>query len=233
MTSTPGKLTVNTVTGYVEGPAKLEYNLPFPTANGAWGSGAMMGVVMHTMVGNLPGTISWFNNPASQASSHFGIAQDGTIHQFGPIGKGWISWAQAAGNDAWYSIEHADDGNPLNPLTVEQVTASAQLVECLSAFAGFPLQVSDNVNTKGYGTHSMGGGAGGGPPFPENFRAGPRPAIITLAEEIRKGVVAKPPVVDPPPPVKPPVPVPPPVAVTEAEAQAALALLGKYVGERK
>ena len=113
--ATPGKLTVDTATGHVTGPASIAYNDPFPTQNGSWGSGAMMGVVMHTMVGDLPGTVSWFNNPQAQASAHFGIDQSGNIHQFGPIGKGWIAWAQASGNEAWYSIEHADNGNPGQP----------------------------------------------------------------------------------------------------------------------
>lgn len=126
--------------GRVTASVVISYNDPFPTVNGSWGSGAIAGVVMHTMVGNLPGTIATFNNAANEVSAHFGIAQDGSVHQFGPIGKGWIAWAEMAGNNTWYSIEHADDGNPQNPLTDAQLTASAQLVEVLSRFAGFPLQ---------------------------------------------------------------------------------------------
>ncbi len=148
----------------------------------------MNGVVMHTMVGNLPGTIAVFNDPSYQASTHFGIDQTGHIHQFGPIGKGWIAWAQVAGNLTWYSIEHADDGNPENPLTDAQITASAQLVEMLSAFAGFPLQVTDSVSGKGYGAHVMGGAAWGGHTCPgPGPRAGQRAAIIALAKRIRSG----------------------------------------------
>lgn len=187
----PGRLTVGS-DGRVRGPARLEYNTPFPTNNGEWGSGAMMGVVMHTMVGNLPGVVSWFNNPDSGASAHFGIAQDGTIHQFGPIGKGWCAWAQMAGNHAWYSIEHADNGNPDNPLTYAQQVASAQLVECLSAFASFPLQVSDSVDTKGYGVHYMGGANWGGHTCPDlppqHVRSAQRAGIIAMAKQIRNPV---------------------------------------------
>lgn len=183
-----GKLTVG-ADGRLTGPARLEYNDPFPTANGFYGSGAMMGVVMHTMVGDLPGTIAWFNDPQSGASSHFGIDQTGLIHQFGPIGKGWCAWAQVQGNLLWYSIEHADDGNPDNPLTDAQLTASAQIVECLSAFAGFPLQVTDSVDVQGYGTHVMGGAAWGGHTCPdqppEHVRSAQRAEIITRALAIR------------------------------------------------
>ena len=182
-----GKLTVD-ADGKLTGPASITYNDPFPTQNGSWGSGAMMGVVMHTMVGNAPGAVAWFNNPASQASAHFCIAQDGAVTQMGPIGKGWIAWAEAAGNDAWYSIEHADNGNPANPLTTAQVTASAQIVECLSAFAGFPLQVSDSPTVKGYGWHGMGGQAWGGHfDCPGDVRKAQRGHIIALAMAIRSG----------------------------------------------
>ena len=38
----PGKLTV-TSDGRLVGPANLTYNDPFPTQNGAYGSGAMSG----------------------------------------------------------------------------------------------------------------------------------------------------------------------------------------------
>lgn len=185
----PGKLAVHP-DGRVAGPANIKYNTPFPCVNGAFETAGMMGVVMHTMAGNLPGTIGVFNNPKVQASAHFGIAQDGEIWQFGPIGKGWAAWHAVAANRAWYGIEHADDGNPRNPLTAAQITASAQLVELLSRFAGFPLQVSDSPSVRGYGTHVMGGVAwnpdghtcpGPGP------RAAQRGAIIALAMAIRHG----------------------------------------------
>jgi hypothetical protein len=180
--------------GRVTGPVAISYNNPFPTGNGSWGSGAMMGVVMHTMVGNLPGTITLFNNPApggnpsDAVSAHFGIAQDGSVHQFGPIGKGWIAWAQMAGNEAWYSIEHADAANTENPLTDAQLTASAQLVEVLSRFAGFSLQVTDSVDVQGYGIHVMGGASWGGHTCPgPGPRAGQRYEIISRAKAIRAG----------------------------------------------
>jgi hypothetical protein len=211
--TTPGHLEVG-AGGRITGHAKIGYNTPFPTKNGSWGSGAMQGVVMHTMVGNLPGTIELFNNPAPggdpgrAVSAHFGIDQQGNIHQFGPIGKGWIAWAEVAGNAAWYSIEHADNGNTRNPLTDAQITASAQLVEVLSRFAGFPLEVTDSVAGRGYGTHVMGGAAWGGHSCPgPGPRAGQRAEIIALAKAIRAG--------DKPP--------------TRAEALAAAKLVAAYV----
>lgn len=184
--STPGKLTVR-ADGRMVGLASIGYNDPFPCVNGSWGSKAIQGVIMHTMVGNLPGTITVFNDPSYQASTHFGIDQQGHIHQFGPIGKGWIAWAEVAGNATWYSIEHADNANTENPLTEAQIVASAQLVEALSAFAGFPLQVTNSTDGRGYGTHVMGGAAWGGHTCPgPGPRAGQRHAIIELARVIRR-----------------------------------------------
>jgi hypothetical protein len=188
--------------GRVAGPAVIEYNDPFPTVCGSWGSGAMNGVIMHTMVGNLPGTITVFNelNPPDgngPRSAHFGIDQAGKIHQFGPIGKGWIAWHIAAGNDTWYGIEHADDGNPDIPLTSAQLTASAQLVECLSAFAGFPLQISDSPSVDGYGTHSMGGMPWGGHTCPDSathhVRSAQRKEVLARAQALRTPVQPPPP----------------------------------------
>jgi len=174
--------------GKLQGPVSVTHNTPWPCPNGSWGSGAMQGVIMHTMVGNLPGTVSVFNNPNYQASAHFGIAQDGSVHQFGPIGKGWIAWAEEAGNATWYSIEHADNGGTHNPLTAAQIAASAQIVEALSAFAGFHLEVTDSTSGNGYGTHVMGGQAWGGHSCPgPGPRAGQRYEIVKIARAIRSG----------------------------------------------
>lgn len=182
-----GKLTVG-ADGRLRGPLKIDHNVPWPVPNGSWGSGKIQGLVMHTMVGNLPGTIAVFNNPSYQASAHFGVAQDGSCHQFGPIGKGWIAWAEEAGNAAWYSCEFADDADTRNPLTDAQITTGAQLLECLSNYAGFPLEVTDDVHGKGLGTHVMGGSAWGGHTCPgPGPRAMQRYEIVKLAKKIRAG----------------------------------------------
>jgi hypothetical protein len=206
---TAGRLEVDAGSGRVTGPADIVYNDPFPTHNGSpGGSGAMMGAVVHTQVGNNPGTVAWFNNPASEASAFFCIAQDGQIVQMGPIGFDWAAWTQGAGNSSWYGCEFADDEHPANPLTDAQITAGAQLLELLSRFAGFPLQVTDSVDTPGLGIHSMGGVAWGNhPDCPGSVRAGQRSEIVALARDIRDGKPA-----DPPKP-----PEPDPVHVAEME----------------
>lgn len=40
------------------------------------------GIVIHIMAGTLIGTDSWFNNPKSQVSAHYGIGKNGEIHQY-------------------------------------------------------------------------------------------------------------------------------------------------------
>ncbi len=178
--------------GRLRGPASISYNSPFPCPNGTAGAMSVpkgiMGVVMHTMVGNLPGTIAAFNDPGFQASAHFGIDQGGHIHQFGPV-NGWMAWAEAEGNPNWYSIEHADSGDPDIPLTDAQLTASAQVVDALAAFGVFPLQVSDGPGQEGYGVHSMGGAAWGGHSCPDvpprHVRSSQRAEILRRAVAIR------------------------------------------------
>ena len=191
MTSTiPGKLTIDP-DGRVTGPIQITYNDPWPCKNGSKGSGAMSGLVLHTMVGNLPGTIQWFNDPAAQASAFFGVAQDGTVHQFFPLGQGWEAWAEAQGNQSWYSVETADNGTPSNPLTPQQIQSVAQLFEVLSRFAGFPLEVTDSTAGKGLILHSDGGWAWGGHfGCPGPVRAAQRPLIVDLAKQIRSASAA-------------------------------------------
>lgn len=195
MTAVPAKLHVGNG-GRLAGPGfHCSYNDPWPCANGTPGGGApkMMGAVVHTMVGTLTSCINWFNNPASSASAFFGIGEDGLVHEFGPLGVNWEAWAQGDGNPAWYSIEFADNGNPKNPLTQEQITAAAQILECLSRFAGFPLQLTDSPSVPGLGWHGMGGAAWGNhPDCPGEVRKAQRPAIIALAKEIRAGAQPKP-----------------------------------------
>lgn len=187
------KLSVDSI-GKLQGSASITYNDPWPCPNGQWNGmvvpKGIMGAVMHTMVGNLPGTIAVFNDPSWQASAHFGIDQNGHIHQFGPL-SGWMAWAQGDGNPNWYSIEHADNGNPDNPVTEAQLTASAQIVEALSAYGVFTLQEANNPGEEGYGVHSMFGAAGGGHTCPDlppqHVRSAQRAEILRRARVIRNG----------------------------------------------
>jgi N-acetylmuramoyl-L-alanine amidase-like protein len=176
--------------GWVKGIA----HHPSPNvASGMSVPASVLGVVMHTMVGNLPGTDSEFLNSNAQVSAHFGIGQDGTVIQWVDVLGGVdVAWAEMAGNPNWYSIEHADDGNPLNPLTPQQITASAQVVELLSRVGNFPLQEANSPSQEGYGVHYMGGAGWGGHTCPDIGPSHPvrslqRPLILATAKAIRAG----------------------------------------------
>jgi hypothetical protein len=194
------KLTVGSEGRLHGGPAiqdRMSYDPNWPCVNGTPGGGAsdMNGVVFHTMVGNLPGTEAVFNDPNYQASAFFGIGGpwdglDGAIYQFGPIGQDWMAWTQSAGNPNWYGVENADNGDPSNPLTSRMMTSFAAIIECLSAFADFPLQEANQTWERGLGVHYMGGEAWGGHSCPQNPdgsgpRAGQRPEILRRAKLIR------------------------------------------------
>lgn len=150
------------------------------------------GVVFHTMVGNLPGTDQEFENRAAQVSAHFGIGQNGEIIQWVDI-KGGTAWAEAAGNEHWYSIENADNGDPNNPMTEAQLESFASLLELLSRVGNFPLQITNSTSGQGLGVHYMGGAAWGGHTCPDeppnHIRSRQRQTIIDLAKKIRGGVV--------------------------------------------
>ena len=189
--SAPGKLAVD-AEGRVHG-ANVTWNSQWPCGNGDSGGMAVptgvSGMLVHTQVGNNPGSIAWFNNSASQASAHFCVAQDGSIVQMGPV-NGWMAWHCAAGNPNWFGCEFADNGQPSNPLTQAQVTAGAQLLELLSRpEAGrFPMQITDSPATEGLGWHGMGGAAFGGHyDCPGDVRKAQRPQIVALAVAIRSG----------------------------------------------
>lgn len=177
--------------GRVIGPIRIEYNHPFPCVNGTPGGGAsrVRGVVMHTMVCNLDVCIRLFNDPNVQASAFFGVAQDGLVHQFGPLLKNWKAWAQSDGNAEWYSIEFADDKDPNNPLTERQLESGAQLVELLSRIGHFPLEITNDPNGTGFGVHNMGGQRWGGHTCPDmpprRVRSSQRGAILELAHRVR------------------------------------------------
>lgn len=196
----PGKLTVDK-SGRLRGPATITYNDPFPCVNGRLGvTGKMRGAVQHTMVGTLAGTIAIFNDPARGASATVGIAQGGRIHQFGPLGVGWEAWHAYAANLEFYGIEFEDDGNPDIPISDKALTAGAQVLECLSAFAGFPLRVLDDCTGSGFGYHSLCASWNLAhhtcPDLPpRHVRSRQRAAIVDLARQIRAGT--------PPPPFPP------------------------------
>lgn len=83
-------------------------------------------ITLHIMVGYLGGTDSVFKNPSTQASAHYGIGADGTIHQYVNENDGSYSDANYASNNSTISIEH-EGGMAGVPCTQACMDASAQL----------------------------------------------------------------------------------------------------------
>ena len=83
-------------------------------------------ITLHIMAGYLAGTDSVFTNPASQASAHYGIGADGTIHQYVSEADGSYSDANYVSNNSTISIEH-EGGIPQAECTQTCIDASARL----------------------------------------------------------------------------------------------------------
>lgn len=83
-------------------------------------------ITLHIMAGYLAGTDSVFLNAASQASAHYGIGGDGTIHQYVEETDGSYSDANFASNNSTISIEH-QGGMDGVPCTQSCIDASARL----------------------------------------------------------------------------------------------------------
>lgn len=104
-----------------------------------------MAVVNHIMEGTLSGTDSWFSNPASQVSSHFGVGKNGEIHQYVDLKN--HAWANGVVNKpSWpllisgvnpnyytVSIEHEGKSGDVMPEAQYQATLSLHrwLIETL------------------------------------------------------------------------------------------------------
>jgi hypothetical protein len=190
--TTPGKLTIDHATGKLQGHANLTFNSPWPLAFSRAGvTGAMNGCVLHTMVGTIGSCINTFNSPNAQGSAHIGISQNGRIHQFVPFGKGYETFHAFAANLTWYGIETEDDGKPHTPITDAGLDAWAQVFECLSSFAGFPLQVTDHCNGRGLAYHRMcqswnlSAHSCPGASFTDMVRVNQRAEIVKRAKAIR------------------------------------------------
>lgn len=102
-------------------------------------------ITLHIMAGYLAGTDSVFTNPASQASAHYGIGADGTIHQYVNEADGSYSDANYASNNSTISIEH-EGGIPQAQCTQACIDASAQLCADIARRYGWDHLWHDGLN---------------------------------------------------------------------------------------
>lgn len=168
----------------------------------AGGMRSHRGVVVHTASGYYEGTINWQQRndipPDRQVSSHFVVAKDGRICQM--IDTADRSWAQAAGNDDWLSVENEGfGGTGGQPLTDAQIVANARILRKAHQVYGVPFQLATDPSGSGLGHHSMGAHPG----YPDDWGhadcPGPpiiaqKPAILAAAQQTPAGPPAPPPV---------------------------------------
>lgn len=102
-------------------------------------------ITLHIMVGHLAGTDSVFSRPSSQASAHYGIGADGTIHQYVHETDGSWSDANYASNNSTISIEHEGGMNGI-PCTKNCMDASAQLCADIARRQGWTRLWHDGLN---------------------------------------------------------------------------------------
>jgi hypothetical protein len=81
-------------------------------------------MVVHIMEGTLAGTDSWFHNPASDVSAHFGVGKDGTIYQW--VDTNDQAWHACAAND--HSIGVENEGSSGDKLTAAQILSNARIL---------------------------------------------------------------------------------------------------------
>lgn len=106
---------------------------------------AVTHITLHIMVGHLAGTDSVFLNPGSQASAHYGIGANGTVHQYVSEDDGSYSDANFASNNSTISIEH-EGGMAGVPCTQACMDASARLCADIARRHGWTHLWHDGLN---------------------------------------------------------------------------------------
>lgn len=174
------------------------------------------GLIPHVQVGRNS-LFGWFDNPASQVSSHLWLPEDGEFEQYVPFNR--RAWAQGAGNPFWISVECAGfDTEDYSPLQVQRL---AEFYAWGMREFGWAPQVTDSPDGYGLGTHRMGGKAWGLHSCPGPLRAGRRGDILRQALAINAVQQLR---EDPDMPLTP--------ADCEAVADTVLARLWEQMGER-
>lgn len=187
-----------------------------PQGQGRMGSHRL--VIIHTMVGSLLGTDSYFKQQGyGGVESHFGTGRNGRIIQWQDTD--YIAEANLAANGYAISIENADkgegfpnwDGSNVPLFSPEQIEANAKICALAHQHYGIPLDIihSSAPGVRGISYHRAGiEGYGWRPGYdkwssargkvcPGNARVAQIPTIIERARQIVGGKVSAP-IVEPP-----------------------------------
>ncbi|MFE7463803.1 N-acetylmuramoyl-L-alanine amidase [Streptomyces sp. NPDC057499] len=151
-------------------------------------SEAIRAIVIHVTEGSYAGTISWFQNPASQVSAHYVIrSSDGEVTQM--VRESNTAWHARSGNPYSVGIEHEGYINKPGWFTDTMYRSSAALTKDLADRYGIPkdrAHILGHVEVPGNDHTDPGpnwdwdyymklvGGSGGNPQ--------PRPLVDTFAD---------------------------------------------------
>lgn len=110
-------------------------------------------IVIHIMDGSLVGTDSWFANPASQVSSHYGIGFKGEVHQY--VAEENVAWTQGLKvppvnppkfvfykpgyNPNLYCLSIENEGSNLATAPEAQIAAIVELIHMMAAKWNIPI----------------------------------------------------------------------------------------------
>lgn len=116
-------------------------------------------LIEHIMQGTLAGTDSWFRNPASEVSAHFGIGKSGEVIQW--VDTADVAWHAMAANHESIGVEH--EGDTGQQLTPAQLEADSRLLAWAHKHHPIPLRLAHHpVLGAGLAYHALGGEAWGG-----------------------------------------------------------------------
>jgi|SRR5680860_8196 len=114
----------------------------------------IIAIVNHIMSGTLTGTDSWFANPTSKVSSHFGVGKNGAIHQYVNLDN--LAWANGVVNNPnwpllqygvnpnYYTVSIEHEGESGDVMPEAQYQASLALHRWLIEELGIPV-TRDNI----------------------------------------------------------------------------------------
>lgn len=113
-------------------------------------------IILHSTASNADSQFGWFNNPKAGSSSHFHIAEDGTIEQY--VDTKYVSWANSAANNRSITIETAGVQAKDEPWTDEQIRAIVKLLVWATKEHGISVrQMESSLATEtGIGWHRLG-----------------------------------------------------------------------------
>lgn len=146
---------------------------PIPSHSGPMSK--QLGVCLHVTT-NHADPHDFFANTRNQASSHFWISDTGDLEQM--IDTQYASWAQAAGNFLYTSVEVS--GTVDVPMNAAQLAMFAKLYKWGMTVHGWTPQLANIPGQRGLIYHAAGGAAWGGHPCPGPIRIAQRQDILDL-----------------------------------------------------